>query len=155
MVTIVIIDMNDAQEPQLREYNQKIAAGCGVLLLVGLLVLAGFLLSALLQREQRTTHYPGATHISSNNNYRRLPQRLSRVDFYHTEDPFTQVYNWYSTGFDLGPEARANGRCIDLEGRQSRLLLEQHISVTLCNTPTGQTIHVTRYNSLRLLIDEL
>ncbi|MFO7540796.1 MAG: hypothetical protein R6X32_22375 [Chloroflexota bacterium] len=145
--------MNDVKEPQLREYNQKIAAGCGVLLLVGLLVLAGFIVSAL-QQEQRTTHYPGATHISSNNNYQRLPHRLSRVDFYHTEDPFTQVYNWYSTGFDLGPEARANGRCIDLEGSQSRFLNEQRLSVTLCNTPTGQIIHVTRYNSLRLLIDE-
>jgi hypothetical protein len=140
--------MNDVKEPQLREYNQKITAGCGVLLLVGLLILAGFVLSAL-QQEQRATHYPGAIHISSNNNYRRLPHRLSRVDFYHTEDPFTQVYNWYSTGFDLGPETRANGRCIDLEGRQDRLLMEQHISVSLCNTLTGQTIHVTRYNSLR------
>jgi hypothetical protein len=140
--------MTDAREPQLQEYNQKIATGCGFLLLLGLVVLAGFLLSAL-QREQRTAHYPGATHITSHNNYRRLPHHLSRVDFYHTEDNFTQVYNWYSTGFNLGPEARANGRCIDLEGRQSHFLTDQSISVTLCNTPTGQTIQVTRYNSLR------
>jgi hypothetical protein len=139
--------MDEVQEPQLREYNQKIAAGCGVLLLVGLVVLAGFLLS-MLQREQRAAQYPGATHIASHHNYRRLPQRISWVDTYHTQDSFTKVYNWYSTGFDLGPEARANGRCIDLEGRQERLLLEQHISVSLCNTPSGQTIHVTRYNAL-------
>jgi hypothetical protein len=144
--------MNNIQRPHLREYNQAIAAGCGLLVVVGLVVLVGLLLAAL-EREQGAAQYPGATHIASHHNYRRLPQRMSWVDTYHTEDSFTQVYNWYSTGFELGPEARANGRCIDLEGRRERLLLEQHISVSLCNTPTGQTIHVTRYNSLQLAIN--
>jgi hypothetical protein len=128
-------------------YNQKIVGGCGILLFLGGLLLAGLTILAV-DRAREVTRYPGAVQLSSHSNYRGLPRQYRWDDAYQTTDPFIQVYNWYSVQFDLGSERRALGQCILLEGSQSQITGERHISVLLCDTPTGRMIFVTRSTSL-------
>ena len=131
-----------------QSYNRRILAGCGVVLLLLFLGIATSAVFAL-RHERQAAHYPGSVPISSHDNYKGLPTHIRWDNTYRSDDSFTKVYHWYSTGFELGSEARANGRCILLEGSRRRALLERHMSVLLCNTPNGQMIYVSRFTSLR------
>jgi hypothetical protein len=129
-------------------YNRKILAGCG---LIGLILLAAALglVAVLSSQDRASARYPGAEPISQHENYSGLPFNYKWDNTYHTTDPFPAVYNWYSTGFDLGTEMRANGRCILLEGSKKRLNATRHMSVLLCDNPRGSMIFVSRSTSLR------
>ena len=87
--------------------------------------------------------------MASHSNYRGLPYQYRWDDTYLTTDNFTAVYNWYSVTFDLGAEARALEKCTLLEGTNEQLVVKRHVSVSLCNTPEGQMIFVTRSTSFR------
>lgn len=100
-------------------------------------------------REREAARYPGSRPVSSHNNYTGLPYHFRWDNTYRTTDPFVKVYNWYSVGFDLGAEARANGECILLEGNKHRLRFSRQMSVLLCDTPGERMIFVTRSTSLR------
>jgi hypothetical protein len=94
--------------------------------------------------------YPGAAQISSETMVRYTPGLVvKRTNSYRSSDPFPAIYNWYSQRFDLGPEAHAQGNCI-LMARSftSFWVLREQITVTLCSTPNGQMMFVTRSSVL-------
>lgn len=124
-------------------YNRTILWGCGLLLFVTGMGLAAILTFAL-QQDRHAAHYPGAIPVASHNNYTRLPTRFRWDNAYRTADPFVQVYNWYSTSFNLGAEARANGDCILLEGTRKRLIIERQTTVLLCDARGERMIFVSR-----------
>lgn len=123
--------------------NRNVLFGCGMLTLLGFLLLAGTLVVAV-NRERQAVHYPGATPLSSHANYRGLPSQVRWDNSYLTTEPFNDVYRWYSIKFDLGAEDRAMGLCITLEGPIEHQFLEQTITVVICGTPRGQMIFVSR-----------
>lgn len=133
---------------QAAHYHGKILAGCGLVVLVLVAAVVG-LAAMLLSWDRQSARYPDAEPISQHQNYSGLPFNYKWDNTYHTTDPFPAVYNWYSTGFDLGTEMRANGSCILLEGSQKRLNATRYMSVLLCDTPTGRMIFVSRSTSLR------
>ena len=130
-----------------RAFNQYFVAGCGLITLIGVFALAGFLV-LLFVRDRQGAQYPGSIPLSNHSNYKGLPFEYRWDNSYRTSENFTDVYNWYSVTFDLGAEARANGECILLEGTNARLVFSRHISVFLCSTHFGQMIYVTRSTSL-------
>jgi hypothetical protein len=133
---------------QYAHYNRKILAGCGLFVLLGLTAVIAFA-ALLITTDRQAAHYPNAEPISNHENYSGLPFSYKWDNAYRSTDPFPAVYNWYSTGFDLGPEMRANGRCILMEGSQKQLAATRYMSVLLCNTPNGNLIYVSRSTSFR------
>jgi hypothetical protein len=119
--------------------------------LIGLVLAAcigfGLALSAAPPIEQ----YPGAMLISDSTEQRYQPNYFNRrTAVYQSQDAFNKVYGWYSISFKLGPEAHAQGNCI-LMARSSTLLLlvDETMSVTLCDTPTGAMAFVMRTRYVR------
>lgn len=95
--------------------------------------------------------YPGAAQVSDHRIVHIYPQFTVRRDTsYRTQDAFPLVYDWYSRGFALGPEKAAISTCIYLEDTtQLIVVLEQHMSVYLCDTASGRMIWVERTLALR------
>jgi hypothetical protein len=124
--------------------NGNVLFGCGLVLLLGFLLLAGGLISAV-NRERQAVYYPGSVPMANHANYRGLPTQLRWDNAYLTTDPFNDVYSWYSIKFALGAEVRAIDRCITLEGPIEHLFLDQEINVVICATPNGQMIFVSRW----------
>jgi hypothetical protein len=131
-----------------KEYNQNVMGGCGLLALIVMIALGALMIRAFTQ-DRQAAQYPGSTVVSAHNNYTGLPYHFRWDNTYRTTDAFAKVYNWYSTGFDLGAEARANGECILLEGSRKQLTMERQTTVLLCDTPTGPMIFVSRSTSLK------
>lgn len=129
-------------------FNRNLLLGCGSLTLFLGICLGAILMLSLI-RDRQSAQYPGALPMASHSNYRGLPYQYRWDDTYITSDNFTAVYNWYSVTFALGAEVRAIGRCTSLEGTNDQLVVKRHMSATLCNTPDGQMIFVTRSTSLR------
>lgn len=121
--------------------------------LLGLLVLLFLTAAAVViavGRERNVAHYPGAMAVTSHSNYGGFSSEIRWDNSYFTTDNFTDVYNWYSTTFDMGAESRAIGRCLLLEARDEQLLAERDMNVLLCNTPQGQRIFVSHARRLKL-----
>jgi hypothetical protein len=135
-------------EKQLKNYNRKILAGCSLLFLIATAAVIS-LTALLIVQDRNSARYPDAELITEHNNYSGLPFNYKWDNTYHTTDPFPAVYNWYSTGFDLGVEAKAIEGCIYLEGSQKKLATTRYMSVLLCDTPTGRLIYVSRSTSYR------
>jgi hypothetical protein len=117
-----------------------------VLFLLALLLSCGGGLAVTLYQTYRATEYPGATLISNQNLTIYTPNfAFRRTTAYRTNDPFPQVYNWYSRSFDLGPEAHAQSNCI-LMAKSVTIGwgVEEQMSVTVCNTPTDRMMFVMR-----------
>jgi hypothetical protein len=123
--------------------NRNVVWGCGLLLLLGILLLGSTLIIAV-NRSRQEVHYPGAVPLSNHANYRGLPTHLRWDNTYLSTDPFNDVYRWYSIKFELGAEARALGSCITLEGPIEHAFLDQTITVIICGTPRGRMIYVSR-----------
>jgi hypothetical protein len=88
---------------------------------------------------ERTHFYPGGNPT------------LRRDTSYVSSAPFGEVYQWYSTTFDLGPETHGQGLCILMARSRDRLrVLREDVSVTVCDTPTGRMIVMSRYLTLRV-----
>lgn len=122
----------------------------GLVAWLGLMLLA-ILVALLILSERGAGSYPGARLVSDHAIYGMLPRPYIRRDFsYRTSDDFTAVYNWYSTGLDLGPETRAQSGCILLEDiRTVWLVVQRYTSATICDTPSGRMMFVQRSLSLR------
>ena len=133
---------------QYTHYNRKILAGCGLLVLLAVTAVIG-LVSLFVSLDRQAARYPDAEPISNHENYSGLPYNYKWDNTYYTTDPFPAVYNWYSTGFNLGPEMRANGRCILMAGSEKRLAATRYMSVLLCDMPEGRMIYVSRSTSFR------
>lgn len=133
---------------QQKLYNRKIVAGCGFFLILAIVAVISFT-AFLISQDRQAARYPDAEPITQHDNYSGLPFNYKWDNAYRTTDPFPAVYNWYSTGFDLGVESRANGRCIYLEGSQKKLAATRYTSVMLCDTPNGRLIYVSRSTSFK------
>lgn len=131
-----------------RTYNRNILFGCGALALLIAVVLVG-VVGLVAWQDRQAARYPGSLPIASHSIYRGLPNEYRWDDTYLTTDNFTTVYNWYSVNFDLGAEARAMEKCTTLEGSHPQLVLNRYVTVSVCSTPDGQLIFVSRTTSLR------
>ena len=129
--------------------SRRWTVGLGMAVSAGL-TLVGLVASLLVLQFLRAPDYPGALKMSNHNLFGVLPAPNFRHDAsYRTDDLFPVVYNWYSNGFRLGPEVRALSACILLADASRWLVFERHVSVTLCDTPTGRMIFVMRSVALR------
>ena len=137
------------REVENANWNQNIWLGCLAVVSLAAILLAGALVFAL-NEDRDVVHYPNAVPLASHSNYSGLPFEFRWDNSYLTTDNFADVYNWYSTTFDLGAESRAIERCILLEGPAVSLLIERYYSILLCNTPQGQHVYVTRSTRLKL-----
>jgi hypothetical protein len=106
----------------------------------------------LLARYQNAADYPGAEVVAGQNSFAFWPHLVVKRDTaYRTGDPFPAVYNFYSSGFHLGPEAYALGSCIQMARTTTELyVLERNMSAMVCDTPAGRMIFVMRAISVRL-----
>ncbi len=123
--------------------------GCG-LLAAGGLVLAGLAWGFF--RWYVPAEFPGATMTSDSSFFRpgTYPS-LRRDTSYQSNAPFNEVYKWYSITFGLGPEQYGTGRCILMAHSRTVLgIFESDVGVTVCDTPSGQKILVSRSLTLRL-----
>ena len=128
-----------------------------ILLTVGLLLLAvaGLFTAAValtLFRWYVPQEFPGAVMTSDSSFFRpgTYPS-LRRDTSYESNAPFNDVYKWYSITFQLGPEQYGTGACILMADSRSVLgVFESDVGVTLCDTPTGQKILVSRSLTWRL-----
>ena len=107
--------------------------------------------SAWVVRYRDAADYPGATFMGANMLYKFSPHLVIRRDTsYKTSAPFTDIYHFYSTGFDLGPEQHAQGTCILMANATTTAwVIETEMAVTLCDTPEGRMIFVMRTVSFR------
>ena len=131
--------------------EKRFLAGCGLLVLVlGALLAAGGLWALL--RWYSPPEFAGAVLTSERSHF--YPGRypvMRRDATYVSSAPFNQLYTWYSSTFDLGPERHGQGQCILLAARHTHLrVFEEEMGVTLCDTPTGRMILVSRYLTLRV-----
>jgi hypothetical protein len=94
--------------------------------------------------------YPGSTRLSSQTMMRYTTGlAVKRTSVYRSSDAFSLIYNWYSQRFSLGPESHAQSGCI-LMGRSFTTLwvVKEQITVTVCGTPNGQMMFVSRSSVL-------
>lgn len=126
-----------------RVNNQNSLIGCGIISVVCLIGLIIIVIISI-QRERQSVQYPGSMRVSSHSNYSRFPFAFRWDDSFQTTDSFPSVYNWYSTNFNMGAEAEANGACILLEGNTERILSTRAISVLICETPKGRMAFVNQ-----------
>jgi hypothetical protein len=103
-------------------------------------------------RFRAAADYPGSMLVADNTIYDFTPHlSLRRDTSYRTNDEFPLVYNWYSNGFNLGPEAYAQSNCILMANATTSLrVVEQQMSVMVCDTSNGRLIFVMRSIGLRL-----
>lgn len=114
------------------------------------LALSGLILVRLTLYYWNAPDYPGSVQFGKNNYYKITPQVEVRQDAsYLSNDNFRAIYNFYSSGFELGPEKHALGTCIEMMNTSNfARVIERNMSVTLCDTPKGRMIFVTRIYSL-------
>lgn len=127
------------------------AATLAVLLVLVLVLLMLAAVVGIIGQRQ-AMHYPGATIISQHSRSSLSNSIYLRQDAsYKTSDAFPMVYNWYSTGFRLGPESHAQGSCIVMEKGSTMLwLFQTHIGVTVCDTRSSRMIFIKRTLTLNL-----
>ena len=124
----------------------------GLIVLVVLMVaMLGTAAVVFVVRFQNAADYPGAVFLGGHNLYKFWPHPVIRRDTsYLTSAPFGEVYNFYSNGFDLGPEQHALSQCILMANSTTTVwIIENEMAVTLCDTPSGRMIFVMRAVSLR------
>jgi hypothetical protein len=125
----------------------------GALLLVALILAAALLGAGLfVARYRAAADYPGAELMAGQDTYSLWPNpTVKRDTSYLTHDAFPRVYNFYSSGFALGPEDYAQSNCIQMAKNFTDLyIIERHMSVMLCDTPSGRMVFVMRALTLRL-----
>ena len=117
--------------------------GVVLVLIIGGVAVA---LTAAFVRWQNAADYPNATRVGGQNLYRFSPHfTLRRDTSYESSDEFNTIYNYYSNGFQLGPEQHALGACILMAQTKTQLrFVESDMAVTLCDTPKGRMIFIMR-----------
>ena len=95
--------------------------------------------------------FPGARLTSDSSHFGPgAAPSLRRDTSYESSAPFNEIYKWYSINFQLGPEKYGMGACILMASSQTVLgVFESDVGVTLCDTPVGQKILVSRTLTLR------
>jgi len=135
--------------PRLPDRRWLVFVGLALLALAALALGASVL---ALYRWYLPPEFPGAIVTSDRNAV--LPGNapvIRRDTSYRTNAPFNEVYRWYSLAFELGPEQYGQGTCIAMARSRTVLgLVDSDVGVTVCDTPNGQTITVSRSLVLRL-----
>jgi hypothetical protein len=130
--------------------RERLVLGSLLVLAIGLAATLCIIGSAWVVHYRDAADYPGATFMGANMLYKFSPHLVVRRDTsYQTSAPFSDIYHFYSTGFDLGPEQHAQGTCILLASATTTAwVIETEMAVTLCDTPEGRMIFVMRAVSL-------
>jgi hypothetical protein len=125
------------------------ALGIGAWVALSLVVLGVVL---LIGWYQQSANYPGSIYMGESTMYRFNPLLYIRQDAsYRSSDPFNEVFNWYSSGFELGPETFAQSGCALMARSFTDLaVIERQMSVMVCDTPNGRLIFVMRSLSFRV-----
>jgi hypothetical protein len=109
------------------------------------------LLALLIIQDREAARYPGSEKITNHDVIRVFPNFFYRQDAsFKSQDDFTSVFNWYSTGFHLGPEKTAQSGCSHMYNTEIMYFVQRIISVTVCNTSSGRMMFVQRTLSLNL-----
>jgi hypothetical protein len=123
-------------------------------LLAGLLVITAAVLGAgiFVARYRAAGDYPGAQLMAGQDTVSWWPNpTVKRDTSYLTSASFPAVYNFYSSGFALGPEIYAQSNCIQMARNFLDLyVIKRTMSVMLCDTPKGRMIFVMRALTLQL-----
>jgi hypothetical protein len=100
---------------------------------------------------RQSTDYPGALLRADDTIYKLSPTLSIRRDStYLSGDRFNVVFNWYSSGFNLGPESYAQSGCALMARSFSDFnFIERQMSVMVCDTPKGRLIFVMRSMALK------
>ncbi len=100
---------------------------------------------------RQSADYPGSLSLGDHTIYRLSPVPTIRQDTaYRSTDEFKKIYNWYSNGFNLGPEVYAQSQCILMAHSFNDFgVIRREMSVTLCDTPKERMIFVTRSLELK------
>lgn len=129
--------------------NRRLVIGLGIAAWVAV-TLAGIAVALAVIQFRHAADYPGSKIVSDHSIYKISPRLYYRRDTsYRTSDPFPRVYNWYSSGFRLGPEKRAESGCILMENSTSFAVVKASMAVMLCDTNAGRMMFVMRAVSLR------
>jgi hypothetical protein len=126
-----------------------IILGLALLVTAALAVAGG---AGALYRWYAPQEFPGSTMTSDSSFVRpgTYPS-LRRDTSYQSSAPFNEVYKWYSITFGLGPEQYGTGACILMAHSNTVLrVFENDVGVTVCDTPFGQKILVSRSLTLRV-----
>jgi len=115
------------------------------------IAIAGLAIVLFVNDYQHSADYPGALYVGDHTITQWNPHPTLRRDAsYRSSDPFNKVFNWYSTGFNLGPESFAQSGCaLMARSFTDFAVIEREMSVMVCDTPNGRLIFVMRSLSLR------
>ena len=122
-----------------------------LMLAVGLVMIVCAVISLWVVRYRDAADYPGATFVGANMLYKFSPHLVIRRDTaYQSSASFSDIYNFYSAGFELGPEQHAQGACILMANTATTaFVIKTDMAVALCDTPDGRLIFVMRTVSVR------
>lgn len=118
--------------------------GLAIVILSFVLLLGGAV-GVLILQDRQAAHYPGSIQLSSHDQVSVYPlSSYKQVTSYRTQDDFVSVYDWYSCGFNLGPEKQGQSGCIHMYDSHTEYGVSRIVSVTVCDTPKGRMIFVQR-----------
>jgi hypothetical protein len=145
-----MMTLADSHRGRHRPGNQAVVQGCGFLLLLAIVSMAG-LYFFLINELRQTTHYPGATLISNRSFY------TPRFTFWHqeyaTSDSPTKIGRWYQAASGLqvvaNPPLFIGQECQLWHRLDRQFVLEHELGVMICHGPRGRQIFVTRSLVLR------
>ncbi len=131
--------------------DRRVLVGAGLGMLAVAALAAALLLWGL-ARFISAANFPGARLVADHSAFwpGRYPV-VRRNSSYLTPAPFSEVYTWYSLTFELGPERYGLGSCNMMADSDTWLrLVDTDTSVTVCDTPAGRMVFVSRSVALRL-----
>ena len=138
-------------------YTMRGAASEKVVWVVLLLALAALAAAALgagifVARYRAAADFPGAQLMAGQDTASWWPNpTVKRETSYLTSASFPTVYNFYSSGFALGPEIYAQSNCIQMaKNFVDAFVIKRTMSVMLCDTHKGRMIFVMRALTLQL-----
>ena len=97
------------------------------------------------------TSYPGAERQAAPGfEFRIQPTGgLNQQIAYQTSDDMPKVLSWYAQHFGLGHETPQGNNCVAMTQVDTRLFLQQSLTVTLCAHPTRTLIFIDRSLTVR------
>lgn len=112
-------------------------------LILGVVVLIGGAIYYGIQRDRSSAAYPNSRTVTQHSRY-KFPRHYRWDDTFATTDPIDQVYRWYSTTYDTGPEAEANGACSLLEGNRETIYFKRYAGIMICEMGHERLIFINR-----------
>lgn len=130
-----------------RTQSQTMMLGCGLLVLILLLVLTG-LLFITANRERHALRFPGSTQVPSLTTTQARPTYIRLDNGYRSQAPLGEIGNWYARTFQL-TVLEESDVCMSLEGVSKGLALQRRTTVTVCDASAAREIWISRLISQR------